>query len=527
MDSGMSSSRPSLRRVTALVILLAWAGALGWLGQRQLGRSEVSALTATAALRLAPSEAWFAMMAGETQVGLVGVTLDTLSPGYSILENHAIELPRGDTIGRASRTSSLILAPDLGVSEFTSTLISDDRRQVVDVRGTGSAGLALRLTTNGRSVRSPFAETEVAVPLLVAPYRLVLTGALGAGQERTLALVSGWPFATRAGRALPMATGGTAIFADSAVREANGIWRAAHFDTVATRSVLLDAPGGQVHLTLDERGGLVGLEYPFGVRWVRTDFGIASQAFRERLDTTYRQVIAVLPEVRPLLAFEATADGADTLPRAFTITRRDGSAVAPWALGGLEASRQQRVDPSTLTVGVAAPSPRNAPDAATIDPLVQAEAPEIVALAAELAGPLQARDWTSVATALRRRVTLDTSITAAEDALGTLQAGRGRPDGLARLFVAIVEAGGGDARYVLGVAPRGEVLYTHAWAEVRDPLRRTWMSVDPVRGGARAATDLIRLAWAGSSHPDDLMPYVADVRFAPAAMPSTEREELP
>jgi hypothetical protein len=513
--------------VAAIAILLAWAGALGWLGRRELGQTEASSLTARAALRLAPSEAWFAMMAGETQVGLVGVTLDTLSPGYSILENLAIELPRGDTIGRASRTSTLRLAPNLGLAELTSVLISPERRQATELRAGASGGRLLRVTTNDRAVEAALADGDAAVPILVAPYRLVLTGALGAGQDRTLPLASGWPIATRAGRASPTADGAVVIFADSAVREANGVWRAAHYDTVATRSVLLDAPVGLVHLTLDERGGLVGLEHPFGVRWVRTDFGLASQAFRERLDTSYREVIAALPTVRPLVSIAPTAAPADTLPRAFVITRRDGSAVAAWALGGLTTGRQQSTDGRTLSVGPAVPQGRNARDAIVTDPLVQREAPAIVAFAAELTEAVEARDWRRVAEGVQRRVVVDTSITAAEDALGALEAGRARPDGLARLFVAVVQAGGGDARYVLGIAPRGDALYSHAWAEVRDPLRRAWDAVDPVRGGGRAATDLIRLAWAGSSHPDDLMPYVADVRFTPAPSPSTEREEQP
>lgn len=523
----MPSSRPSLRRVAALAILVAWAGALGWLGRRELGQTEASTLTARAALRLAPSEAWFAMMAGETQVGLVGVTLDTLSPGYSILENVAIELPRGDTIGRASRTSTLILAPNLGVTELTSTLTSTDRRQVIAMRGGASGGRMLRVTTNDRVVTGSLSAAEGGVPMLVAPYRLVLTGALGAGQDRTLALTSGWPMATRSGRALPTSTEGTVTFADSAVRDANGVWRAARYDTVATRSVLLEAPGGLVHLTLDARGGLIGLEHPFGVRWVRTDFGLASQAFRARVDTAFGEVLTALPTIRQLVSLEATSDGADTLTRAFVIARRDGSAVAPWALGGLTGGRQQSVDASTLAVGSTQREPRNARDAVADDPLVQREAPAIVALAAELTEPLQLRDWRRVAQALQRRVAVDTGITAAEDALGALEAGRARPDGLARLFVAVVQAGGGDARYVLGIAPRDGALYSHAWAEVRDPLRRTWDAVDPVRGGGRAATDLIRLAWAGSSHPDDLMPYVADVRFTPAPSASPESEERP
>lgn len=523
----MTPSRPSSRRVGALAILLAWAGALGWLATRELGENEASTLSARAALRLAPSEAWFAIMAGETQVGLVGVTLDTLSPGYSILENYAFELPRGDTIGRASRSTLITLAPNLGVNRITSSLVSPERRQLFEVLAGTSGPRTMRVTTNDERRSFPLGGEEASVPTLVAPYRLVLTGALGAGQQRTLTLAGGWPPASRPGRARQTSNGRMAIFADSADRGADGVWRAAHFDTVATRTVLLDAPEGMVHLTVDERGGLVELAHPFGVRWVRTDFGLASQAFRERLDTAYGEVIRALPALHPLVTREATANGPDTVPRAFTITRRDGSPVAPWAIGGLASGRQRALGTQALEVGSAEPEPRNARDPDVHDPLTMRDAPEIAALATELAAPLEARAWRRVATALLARVTIDTGVTAPDDALGTLTAGRGRPDGLARLFVAVVQAGGGDARYVVGVAPRGDVLYSHAWTEVRDPQRRTWDAIDPVRGGGPAATDLIRIAWGGSSHPDDLMPYVADVRFTPVMTASPERKEQP
>src|SRR5690606_1049364 len=124
-----------------------------------------------------------------------------------------------------------------------------------------------------------------------------------------------------------------------------------------------------------------GLEHPFGVRWVRTDFGLASQAFRARVDTAFGEVLTALPTIRQLVSLEATSEGADTLTRAFVIARRDGSAVAPWALGGLTGGRQQSVDASTLAVGSTQREPRNARDAVADDPLVQREAPAIVALA--------------------------------------------------------------------------------------------------------------------------------------------------
>jgi len=140
--------------------------------------------------------------------------------------------------------------------------------------------------------------------------------------------------------------------------------------------------------------------------------------------------------------------------------------------------------------------------------------------------PLTTRDWAGLARELRRRVRIDTSATAPEDALSAVLLGRARPDGMARLVVALVRASGGTARYVVGVAPRRDTLYTHAWAEVRDRGRDDWESVDVANRSGLAATDLIRIGWAGSSHPDDLLTYVADVRFTPAPR-FTPTEETP
>ncbi len=521
----MSSSRPSLRRVAALAILLAWAGALGWLGRRELGQTEASTLAARAALRLAPSEAWFAVMAGETQVGLVGVTLDTLSPGYKVLETSSMELPRGTALQRTNRTTEITLAPNLAVSSIATVTSSPGRRVATDltVRGTR---ITTTITTEGRVVTAESAEGEAPVPMQVAPYRLAFTGALGVGEERRLPLMSGWPIGVRAGRADPSTTTERVVFADSSVLEADRVWRAVLTDTTDVRTILLELPTGTVQATVDGRGGLVGLRHALGVRWQRTDFGIALQAFRERLDEQRAGILAALPTLVPLAALPSGPESDERMHR-FEVRHRDGRPLEEWALQSLEGGRQRvRSDGVVTIVESGAAGPRG-PGPEILDPLIQVTAPEIVAFAAQLKATITAGDWTRLVTELGRSVRVDTAATAAEDALGALTAGRARPDGVARLLVAVLRAEGANARYVVGVRPSGDTLYTHAWVEVYVRERGQWMAIDPARGHAAAATDLIRLAWAGSSHPDDLLPYVADVRFTPVATPSTEREEQP
>jgi transglutaminase-like putative cysteine protease len=130
------------------------------------------------------------------------------------------------------------------------------------------------------------------------------------------------------------------------------------------------------------------------------------------------------------------------------------------------------------------------------------------------------RDLEAVVTRLRQRVTVGTEETLPVDAARALRAGRARPDGVARLLAAVLARHGAATRYVVGVLPRGDTLYTHAWVELAWP-DSNWDTVDPLTG-RRASTGLIRLARGGSSHPLDLMPLVSDVRFTPANEPASE-----
>lgn len=522
-DPVMPFTPPSRRGLAAIAVLLAWGGSLGWLAARQLGRTESATLTSAAALSLSPGDAWFRITAAGAQVGAVGVTLDTLSPGYRILENLFLDLPGPGGAARATRISEVVLAPTLALERLGSRYAGGGRREETTV-ARRNGRLALTLARGETVVQTDSGFGDGPVPLLVIPYRLALTGALGTAEGRTLPILSGWPPVAQEGRSRPEAEAGTAVFADSSVLDPGRQWRAVREDTVATRAVVVETPNGVVRLTVDGRGTLVALEHALGVRWERTDFALAVQAYREAVDSGTARPDGAWPRAG-VLATAGTADPSDTTPRRYLITRRDGSPLPGWAARALVGDRQRVIADSVLAVGVAQGSFGRAPDLLPADPLIQTGDPAVVALAGELAASVADRDWAAVARALRRRVALDTAAIAAQDAAGTLAAGRARPDGIARLFVAVLQAGGVRARYVVGVAPRDAMLLTHAWAEVYNPGRRAWDAADPVRGTARASTDLIRIGMGGSSHPDDLLPLVADIAFRP--IPTPVREEAP
>jgi transglutaminase-like putative cysteine protease len=124
--------------------------------------------------------------------------------------------------------------------------------------------------------------------------------------------------------------------------------------------------------------------------------------------------------------------------------------------------------------------------------------------------------------AVHQRIQLDTAYAAPVDAGSALRTGRARPDGIARLFVAAARSLNLPARYVVGFAPAANGIVTHAWAEVWLAAGGGWIAVDPVLGRARASTNLIRLGVGGSSHPQDMLVALADVKLA--AIDATEAQ---
>ena len=269
----------------------------------------------------------------------------------------------------------------------------------------------------------------------------------------------------------------------------------------------------------------MSLEFPLGVRWERTDFSIALIEFRNRLDQNRDSLLAQLP-VLERLAVPGRMTDTTTAESRWYVQRRDGSAIRPALLRLFGGGRQEALPSGDgfLILPFQDVSGGSSGDDGT-DPLIQSDDAGVSQLAVELGASITSGDWDQVATVIRRRVTVDTSTGAAEDAAGALAAGRGSPDGIARLLVAVVRAAGGNARYAVGVLPRGGRMFTHAWAEVRRPGSRSWLSVDPVFGRGSAGTGLLRLASAGSSHPDDMLPMVADVIFQELPFGNTLQEQ--
>ena len=505
--------RPSLRAAGAIAVLMAWVASLAWLGVRRLQTTEESRLSSAASLSLSPGTVWYALYAGTTQVGNASISLDTLSPGYRVSETVVLETRDGDSLARSTRLSKIWLGTAMNVERLESHYSRNGWQSEWTMAVLGDT-LTARLAIGG-SIRtygrSRFAEAPAAS--LTIPYRLALGGGLATGRSREVRMLDGWPVA---GGLAQITVGRDSVlrFADSSrVGGVAGDWVAVHRDSVRAFAVTLRAAGGPRRIWVDHRGAVSGVETPLGLSWVRTDFDLSATEFRKTLPGRTAAIRGAVPD---LVQFAATSSLRDTATgeRRFVVEHRDGSPVNLELLALLAGGRQS-IQSDTVTIHrvpelVDGESIRDT----TPDPMIQSGAGAILRVQRTLVtAPLDRDRLPALMAAFQALVRVDTSASAAGDALGTLSAHAGRPDGIARLFVAILRASGVPSRLAIGVYPRGDTLLTHAWVEIWSTQAGGWYAVDPVAGTVAANTGLVRLASGGSSHPDEMLALVANARL--------------
>lgn len=503
--------RPSLRVAGAIAVLFTWLGSLGWLAARRINQTEETTLSSQATLRLAPGTVWYAVYSGQTQVGNAAITLDTLSPGYRVSEAVMLESPDGVQLVRSTRRTDAWLGATLRLTRIRTDLSREGRLagwNVVIAGDTVTAHFASSATrTQGR--------TQLGEPTttIAIPYRLALGGGLTPGRTRTMRLLEGWPLGGGIAR-ISVAGDSMIHFADSARTEGSDHhWVTAHADSVRAFAVVVDGPGGPRRLWIDHRGSIAGVETTFGLRWVRTDFDLSETAFRKALPQRTDSIRASFAPISQYAARNVAPD-TSTEERRFLVQRRDGSPIDT-ALLRLLAGGRQSVEGDTITVHTA-PTMRSGEGVkdSVQDPMIQHDAGAIQKVQRMLVTePLNRERLPAFIAAFSALVRVDTALGSPEDALSTLGAKRGRPDGITRLFVAFLRASGVPSRYVIGIYPQHDTLLTHSWAEIWSENAGGWYAVDPVSSHARANSGLIRLAFGGSSHPDEMLAMLANARL--------------
>jgi len=178
------------RRNIGRLILLVWAVALAWLARRQFGPGGSGAI-AERARRLEPSAQYFAVMAGDRQIGQLNRSVDTLVDGVRLVELLVIDVPDGDSTRQIARSSEFELSRGLRLRRFTRAVFGIGRPERLEgALGTDSLFSLRNLEAEelaGAPIRIQAGPDPVLPPLI--PLRAALGGHLRIGERFELPLL--------------------------------------------------------------------------------------------------------------------------------------------------------------------------------------------------------------------------------------------------------------------------------------------------------------------------------------------------
>src|SRR5947199_10437718 len=166
----------SPRVLVALLVLLLWIGALGFLVRREYFRPDTERL-AQAALRVSPGAVYYAVMQGDRQIGFASSSIDTATTTISVDDYLVADLPVGGRTHRASARTHVVLTRALHTKAFAVTFEGDAERIVARGRVVGDSVLTLMLAA-GADAHVDTQQIKLHGPILL-PTLLPLAIALG------------------------------------------------------------------------------------------------------------------------------------------------------------------------------------------------------------------------------------------------------------------------------------------------------------------------------------------------------------
>ncbi len=118
------------RKAAAILILVVWFGALGWLAQRRTVGVHSGVIVRT--WPVSPGAAFFGVYRGDHQVGLATLSTDTLVEGLRTDELVTLDLPqRGSSARRSTVRTEALYSKSLRLLRWETNLLTDDGRSVV------------------------------------------------------------------------------------------------------------------------------------------------------------------------------------------------------------------------------------------------------------------------------------------------------------------------------------------------------------------------------------------------------------
>jgi hypothetical protein len=479
------------RRHLALLVLAAWAGSLGWLLHRRL-TNPPGAVGSLTARRLGPGAAYYAFELEGNPIGSAGLTVDTLTSGFSIL--FVVGL---DGLGNSAGTSRLAARSEARLGRTFRLLTSrtnvnhGERSHTEEVVVGADSMATLRIAALGQraqrvgSVSAPDATTVVSLAFRFATTERVQLGTsfetmvfdpLSEGTSRYTAEVIGDT---------------TWVLTDSAtVDTLAGEWTGVPTDTIDAWRLEVRSPT-PFAMWVTNQGWPIQWEYPFGVRLTRRAFELVETDYRRQRRAGSLPSIPTAPGLVSVSDLGLRLD-ASTDPIRILVSRRDGRPFGQAAV--MFAGGRQFVSGDTVTIS---PAPGGE------EPTPPLRYRNTEGFSAEARGTLEgalrqaverygnaADTVASLVQWVARDVRLDRGNVArlAPDLVAETAAGS--HEGKVRLFVTLARRAGYPARAVTGVMVDHPLLPRYSWAEV---WVDGWLAVDPNEGQVPASTSLLRV----------------------------------
>jgi hypothetical protein len=505
------------RVVAAAVVIVAWVAGLGMLVRQEYFHPHLERLS-EAALRVTPGAVFYAVMLGDRQVGFASSTVDTSSAAIEQREYLVADISAGGSVHRAETRTTVQLSRALHLRSFDATMNGDQGpvRAVGEMLGDSMVRLAVTIgrakpDTQLIAVRGP-----ILLPTLV-PLAVALEEKPHVGKTYVLPLFDPASMSTKDVRIDVQAESVFVVNDSSVFDSSSGRWYGVLPDTIRAWQIVSQSAGG-VAGWVDAQGRLV-TSTQMGFRLQRMPYEVAFENWQRETAVAAKNATSV--SAGDLL--ESTAIGANKrLHSSLSELRVRLSGLplsdAQFTLNG----GRQELRGDTLIVrresadDLEARYPRFVgnfhqlrPDLRA-EPFLEAEHPEIVALAQRLAGSdtdpraVAQRIARWVYDSVRKQVTIGIP-----SALGVLHTRIGDCNEHTQLFVALARAAGIPARAVAGMAYVDGKFYYHAWPEV---LLRHWVAVDPTFGQFPADASHLRFVTGGLIQQAELVRLATDLR---------------
>jgi transglutaminase-like putative cysteine protease len=502
------------RHWVAATVLAVWAGGLALLLHREFLRPDVDRL-AEAGIRVSPGEAYFGVMQGERQIGFASSIIDTTPTSIISTDYFVADIPVGGRRQRATAQSRVTLSRGLRLKAFEVRVTAEGAP--LRTSGIVDGDSVLRVTVVSGDDPPDSQRVSLTGPILLptlVPLAVALTDEPDVGRSYRLPVFDPIGLEVRDVRVAVRAES-TFVVSDSAIFDAaSGRWRGALPATVRSWRVAAQGDDGEpdgLSAWIDEQGRILHTHY-LGFELRRMPYEEAFVNWRRAAGTDSASA-APVDTTEDIL--ETTAIGAQRLREVRDIAqmrvRLSGASLRGFDLNGFRQQLEgdtlsiRREQPSMLDARYTLPYQPGRTSRGLIDPepLIQSDAPEIVALAQRIKGN-ETRPRV-VAERINRWVhdSLEKEIRfGIPSALEVLRSRRGDCNEHTQLFIALARAAGIPARAAAGLAYINGKFYYHAWPEI---ILRSWVAVDPTFGQFPADAAHLRFIVGGLSRQAELL----------------------